>query len=413
MRRIGSSFLYSTFYFFLVSKLKEKVSSFIDENRELLLAVSKEIFDNPELGFEEFKASKLLSEKLQEARFETKLGVANLETAIQAIHPDISDGPTVAILAEYDALPEIGHACGHNLIATAALGASLALGSIKKDLPGKLVFMGTPAEEGGGGKIFMIKAGLFDEVDAAIMFHPSATKNYVGRGGIAIQEIKIEFFGKTAHASAEPEKGINALDAIIQTFNGISALRQHITSDARIHGIITKGGVKPNIVPDYASAEFYVRAQDDNYCTELIDKVENCAKGASLSSGARLEFSKVGNAYMSRNVNKTLGAAFSKNMNAIGEETHIAPLGKGLGSSDIGNVSHVVPTIHPYIGISKVEINGHSTDFAKAANSEYGNEQMLKITKALAMTAIDVFTNSELLKEIKEEFAESKKKTLK
>ena len=395
----------------MVSKLKEKVSSFIDENRELLLAVSKEIFDNPELGFEEFIASKLLAKKLQEAGFETKLGVADLETAIYATHPDISDGPVVAILAEYDALPGMGHGCGHNLIATAALGASLALGSIKKELPGKLVMMGTPAEEGGGGKIFMINAGLFKDVDAAIMFHPSATKNYVGRGGLAVKEIKIEFFGKTAHASAEPEKGINALDGIIQTFNGISALRQHITSDARIHGVITNGGVKPNIVPDYASAEFYVRAQDGNYCEELVNKVENCAKGAALSSGARLEFSRIGHAYMSRNVNKTLGAAFSKNMNAIGEETHPVHLGKGLGSSDIGNVSHVVPTIHPYMGISKVEINGHSTDFAKAASSEYGNEQMLKITKALAMTAIDVFTNPELVREMKEEFVESKRKT--
>lgn len=393
----------------MVSKLKEKVSSFIDENRELLLAVSKEIFDNPELAFEEFKASKLLSEKIQEAGFKTKLGVADLETAIHATHPDISDGPVVAILAEYDALPGMGHGCGHNLIATAGLGASLALGSIKKDLPGKLVFMGTPAEEGGGGKIFMIKAGLFDEVDATIMFHPSATKNYVGRGGLAVQAIKIEFFGKTAHASAEPEKGINALDAIIQTFNGISALRQHITSDARIHGIITNGGVKPNIVPDYASAEFYVRAQDDNYLEELLKKVEDCAKGAELSSGARLEFTRDENPYMSRNVNKTLGAAFSKNMKAIGEETHTVEQGKGLGSSDIGNVSHVTPTIHPYMGISKIEINGHSTDFAEAASSEYGNEQMLKITKALAMTAIDVFTKPELVREMKEEFDMTKK----
>ncbi len=390
--------------------LKDKVCKFIDENKETLFSVSREIWENPEIGFEEFKASKLLSEKIQETGFETKLGVAGLETAIYAVHPDIRDGPVVAILAEYDALPEIGHACGHNLIATAGLGASLALGSIKKDLPGKLVFMGTPAEEGGGGKILMINAGLFDEVDAAIMFHPSATKNYVGRGGLALQEIKIEFFGKTAHASSEPEKGINALDAIIQTFNGISALRQHITSDARIHGVITDGGIKPNIVPDYAAAEFYVRAQDDNYLEELLNKVENCAKGAALSTGARLEFSKVGNAYMSRNVNRVLGEAFSKNMNAIGEETHVVELGKGLGSSDIGNVSHVTPTIHPYMGISKVEINGHSTDFAEAANSEYGNEQMLKITKALAMTAIDVFTKPELVKEMKEEFERTKKR---
>ncbi|MBY8999638.1 MAG: M20 family metallopeptidase [Candidatus Heimdallarchaeota archaeon] len=390
--------------------LKEKVCKFIDENRGLFFSVSKEIWENPEVGFEEFKASELLAKIIQEAQFDTELGVASLDTAIYALHPDQKEGPTVAILAEYDALPEIGHGCGHNLIAAAALGASLALGSIKKELPGKLVFMGTPAEEGGGGKIFMINAGLFKDVDAAMMFHPSATKNYVGRGGLAVKEIKIEFFGKTAHASSEPEKGINALDAIIQIFNGINALRQHITSDARIHGVITNGGVKPNIVPGYASAEFYVRAQDDNYCEELVNKVENIAKGAALSTGARLEFERVGHAYMSRNVNKVLGAAFTKNMNAIGEKTHTVEHGKGLGSSDIGNVSHVVPTIHPYIGISKDEINGHSTDFAKAASSEYGNEQMLKITKALAMTAIDVFTTPELVKEMKEDFEKTKKR---
>ena len=389
---------------------KEKIISFIDSNKSLLFNVSREIFENPELNFKEYKASKLLSEELTRAGFETKLGVADLETAIYATHPESGEGPVVAILAEYDALPEIGHGCGHNLIAAAGLGASLALGSIKKELPGKLVFMGCPAEEGGGGKIFLINAGLFEGIDAAIMFHPSATKNYVGRGGLAVQEVKIEFHGKTAHASSEPEKGINALDAVIQTFNSINALRQHITSDARIHGVITNGGIKPNIVPDYASANFYIRAQDDNYCLELIKKVEECAKGAALSTGAKLEFNRVGHMYMSRNVNKTLGAAFSKNMNALGEETHVVEPGTGLGSSDIGNVSHVVPTIHPYMGISKVEINGHSTDFANAANSKYGNEQMLKVTKALAMTAIDVFTNLELIQEMKREFEKTRSK---
>ncbi|MCK4896103.1 MAG: amidohydrolase, partial [Candidatus Heimdallarchaeota archaeon] len=292
--------------------MKEKVSSFIDENKELLLAVSKEIFDNPELGFEEFIASKLLAEKLQEEGFETKLGVADLETAIHAIHPDISDGPVVAILAEYDALPGLGHGCGHNLIAAAGLGASLALGSIKKELPGKLVFMGTPAEEGGGGKVFMIDAGLFKTVDAAMMFHPSPIYTMVGRGGLAITQVNIEFQGKSSHASAQPEQGINALDAVIQTFNGINALRQHITQDARIHGIITHGGIKPNIVPDFASASFYIRALDTEYCEELLTKIENCAKGAALSTGAKLTFTKIGLSYKARRLNKNLGEAFLK-----------------------------------------------------------------------------------------------------
>ena len=293
---------------------KEDICLTIDDMKEKLFDVSKEIWENPELNFKEFKASKLLAGQLEEAGFEVEYGAATLETAIKATHPEAGDGPTVAILAEYDALPEICHGCGHNLIATAALGAALALGKFKQEIPGKLIFMGTPAEEGGGGKIIMIKHGLFEEVDAAMMYHPSATKNIVHRGGLAINEVKIEFKGKTAHASAEPEKGINALDGVLQTFNGINALRQHIPSDARIHGVITHGGVKPNIVPDYASASFYIRALKDAYCNNLVKKVENIAKGAALMTGAELTFQIIGNPYRSRNVNFILGEAWAENL---------------------------------------------------------------------------------------------------
>jgi len=383
---------------------KQKICDYIDKNEDKLRQVSSEIFHNPELGFKEYKASKLLAEKLEEANFEVKLGVADLETAIQAIHPNVSEGTTVAILAEYDALPELGHACGHNLIATAALGASLALGSFKEELPGKLVFLGTPAEEGGGGKIHMINAGLFKDVDAAMMFHPSSIYTMVGRKGLAVQEIKIEFFGKSAHASGSPEKGINALDAVIQTFNGINALRQHIIQDSRIHGVITHGGVKPNIVPDYAAASFYVRALDDDYNEELLEKVENIAKGAALSTGAKLKFEKSGLPYKSRRINKELGEAFLENLRIIGEPIKFMPEGKGLGSSDIGDVSKEVPTIHPYIGIADENTPSHSKGFAEASISEKGQKAMLSAAKALAMTAYDVFTNPELRRKMKEEF---------
>ena len=244
---------------------KEKIIEYIDQHKKELIEVSMEIFNNPELNFKEFKASKLLAKKLEDADFKVKLGVADLETAIYAEHPEVSKGPNVAILAEYDALPEIGHACGHNLIAAAALGASLALGSIKKELLGKLVFMGTPAEEGGGGKIFMIEKGLFQGIDAVMMFHPSSNYTLVGRGGLALTEIKIEFFGQTAHASADPENGINALDAVIQTFNGISALRQHIPQTSRIHGrpsvlgcSVMPGQIETNFDDEEDELTFYV-----------------------------------------------------------------------------------------------------------------------------------------------------------
>ena len=384
--------------------MKEKVCSNIDEISSLLIDVSKEIYDNPEVAFEEVKASQLLAKHLKMAGFEVELGVAGMETAIRAMHPDRKDGPTVAILAEYDALPEIGHGCAHNLIAAAALGASLGLGAVKKDLPGTLIFLGTPAEEDVGGKIVMVEHGLFEGIDAAMMFHPSAGYNLVGRKGLAMAEVKIQFHGKTSHASASPEKGINALDAVIQTFNGISALRQHIKSTARIHGVITNGGVKPNIVPDFASAHFYVRALDDDYCEELLTKVENCAKGAAIATGATLKFEIIEPFYKSRKMNKALGNAFAENLGVLGEGIDRLPYGAGLGSSDIGNVSQVVPSIHPYISICDKEVAGHSKEFAEASISKRGNEALIKAAKALAMTAIDMFTDSEFGERVREEF---------
>ncbi|MHA2041148.1 MAG: M20 family metallopeptidase [Candidatus Thorarchaeota archaeon] len=373
---------------------KDKAIAHIDEDRSLLIDVSSEMFDNPEVAFQEAKASRRLANELEKAGFTVELGVAGMETAIRAVHPDESDGPSVAILAEYDALPELGHACGHNMIGSAALGACLALGKIKKDLPGRLIFLGTPAEEDIGGKIAMVDAGVFKGVDAAMMFHPSAGYTVVGRQGLALTEVKIEFQGKSSHAAASPEKGINALDAVIQTFNGINALRQHIKSLSRIHGVITHGGVKPNIVPDYAAADFYVRAPEDDYCAELVKKVENCAKGAANATGATLKFEVIVPSYQSRKMNKAMGAAFTKNLEAIGEPMTDLPEGSG-GSSDIGNVSQVVPAIHP---------SGHSKEFAAASVSDRGHEAMMSAAKALAMTAIDLLTDPEFMEQVKAEF---------
>ncbi|MHA2386213.1 MAG: M20 family metallopeptidase [Candidatus Thorarchaeota archaeon] len=382
---------------------KDKAIAHVDEDRRLLIDVSNEMFDNPEVAFKEVKASRRLADELEKAGFVVEIGVAGMETAIRAVHPAESDGPSVAILAEYDALPELGHACGHNLIGGAALGACLALGKIKKDLPGRLIFLGTPAEEDIGGKIAMVDAGVFNGVDAAMMFHPSAGYTVVGRQGLALTEVKVEFHGKSSHAAASPEKGINALDAVIQTFNGINALRQHIKSMSRIHGVITHGGVKPNIVPDYAAAEFYVRAPEDDYCAELVKKVENCAKGASTATGATLNFEVIVPSYQSRKMNKAMGAAFTKNLEAIDEPMTDLPEGSG-GSSDIGNVSQVVPAIHPYISICDKSIAGHSTEFAEASASDRGHEAMLSAAKALAMTAIDLFTDSEFMEQVRTEF---------
>ena len=388
---------------------KDKARAHIDENKQRLIEISDEIHANPEVANEEVKASRLLADELEKAGFKVDLGVAGLETAILAVHPDQSEGPTIAILGEYDALPGIGHACGHNLIATSALGACLALGSMKKDIPGKLVFMGTPAEEAIGGKIAMVEKGLFKDVDAVMMYHPSAGYTMTGRAGLALTEVIIEFTGKASHASGTPEKGINALDAVIQTFNGINALRQHIKSDARIHGVITHGGLKPNIVPDFAAAEFYVRAPTDSYCGVLVKKLENCAIGAASATGATLKYTVVEPSYQSRIMNRTMGDLFEKNLTAIGEPLIPLPPGSGAGSSDIGNVSQVVPSIHPYISICDDSIAGHSIEFEKASKSTRAYEAMLNAAKALAMTAIDLFTDSDLMNQATEEFQNRKK----
>ena len=385
-----------------MNEWKKTVCVHVDSIKERLLAVSQDIFDHPELKFEEVHAAQVLADELRKDGFSVELGVAGLDTAIVAIHPEASDGPTVAILGEYDALPEIGHACGHNLIAASALGACLALGATKSELPGKLVFMGTPAEEGGGGKVIMIEAGLFDGVDAAMMFHPSA-HTVIDRGSLAITEVKIEFHGKASHASGSPEKGINALDAVIQTFNGLSALRQHIKDGARIHGIITNGGAKPNIVPEVAAAVFYVRAPESDYRDELLKKLRRCAEGAALATGATLSFETFGHAYKAMKPNRTLSDAFTKNLETLGEPLNPPPADAGLGSTDMGDVSQVVPAIHAYIQIADEKVAGHSREFAQASVSERGHEVMLVAAKALAMTAIDLFTEPKTMRRAKEE----------
>jgi amidohydrolase len=385
---------------------KKQVADGVGALEARLRDVSRYVFSHPEVKFEETLASRRLAEELEKDGFRVEVGAAGLPTALRAEHAAASDGPTIALIAEYDALPDLGHACGHNLIAAAALGATLALGGIKAELPGRLVFLGTPAEEGGGGKVLMIEAGLFRGVDVAMMFHP-APFTTVGLGSLAITEVRVEFRGVAAHASAWPEKGVNALDAVIQTYNGLNALRQHIRDSARIHGIITHGGVKPNIVPDYAAAEFYVRAADTPYRDELLAKLRRCAEGAALATGATLTFSTISVPYKAMNSNAPLDAAFARSLERLGWPLD-APRGGSfpLGSTDMGDVSQVVPSIHPYLAICDEGVAGHSAPFAEASCSERGQQAMLAAAKAMAMTAVDAFLSPDLVRAAWAEFRE-------
>jgi len=385
--------------------MKAEIWREIDKLSEDLWDLALRIHAHPELGFEEYQASAWLSEALEKGGFRVERGVGGLPTAFRAVHPAERPGPRIAILAEYDALPELGHACGHNLIAAIAVGAALGLAPFKEKLPGALLVIGTPAEEGGGGKIKLIQAGLFRDVDAAMMVHP-ADQTLVDRGSLAITEVKIEFHGKAAHASSEPEKGINALDAVIQTFVALNALRQHIKEGSRIHGIITHGGVKPNIVPEYAAALFYVRAPENTYRDELVEKLRKCAEGAALATGARLVFTKVGHEYKAIRPNKTMARVFGRYLAELGYPPE-EPKG-GMGSTDMGDVSWEVPAIHPYIRICAGEIPGHSREFAEAAKSETAKAAMIAAAKAMAATCLELWTNPELFREVQEEFRQGK-----
>ncbi|MGD8623051.1 MAG: M20 family metallopeptidase [Anaerolineae bacterium] len=373
-----------------VEKLKQSVAGQIEARREKLIRIADTLHANPEVAFEEYESAALLCSVLEEAGFAVEREVADLATAFVATANGQEGGPTVAILAEYDALPGLGHACGHNLIGAAAVGAGLALQTLLPGLPGTVHVIGTPAEEGGGGKAFMVDAGLFQGVDAAMMFHPSS-KNLLGRTSLTSYKLSIEFHGKPAHAAARPDEGINALDAMILTFNAIGALRQHLRDDARIHGVITHGGDAPNIVPEYAAARFYVRAADVPYTNQVLDKVRACAEGAARATGARLEFGEYAPRYENRLPNPHLCTLAEANLAALGRSLDEPE--PRMGSSDMGNVSQVVPSIHPYIAIGPEEMGGHTEDFCAAAGSPAGHRGMLDGAKLLAMTAIDLLAD--------------------
>ncbi len=380
----------------------EQVLAAIDAASNELIDLARRIHANPEVAFQERQSSALLTAALERHGFRVERGIAGLETAFRAEVTGASARPTVAILAEYDALPEIGHACGHNLICTAALGAGIGLAAVRQRLPGRTLVLGTPAEEGGGGKVIMLQRGAFESVDAAMMFHP-AGYTLSGRPSLASYRLSLKFLGKAAHAAAAPHEGVNALDAMIQTFSSIGLLRQQVRDDARIHGIITYGGAAPNIIPDRAEAVFTVRAIDNAYARELLDRVIDCAQGAAQATGATLEhtFRK---GYDAIKPNRTLAATFSRHLEALGFKQDTPPERPRMGSTDMGDVSQVVPSIHPYITIGPKDLPGHTVEFREAAISERGFAAMLAAAKAMALTACDVLTKPELMAQARREF---------
>jgi len=381
-------------------KLKLKTNDSVELQRQQLIQLSLNIHDNPELGFEEEKASAWLASYLEDSGFRVERGIADLATAFRATYGQGS--PWIALLAEYDALPEIGHGCGHNIIATSAVGAAVASKSIIDQSGGSVVVLGAPAEEVFGGKIDMVKAGVFKEIDVAMIVHPGS-RNMVTIQALACSSLEVEFFGRSAHAAAQPHRGINALEAMILAFTAINSLRQHIKGEARIHGIITDGGEAPNVVPAHSAALFMIRAPDDDYLTELNDKVLNCFTGASIASGARLEYKWKDKTYAPMKNNATLAKLFSQNLESLGRRVEAFSPGFGFGSTDMGNVSQVVPSIHPMIAIASPEVLIHTQEFAYAAASETGHEGLTDAARAIAMTVVDILQPG-MLDKIRQEF---------
>ena len=381
---------------------KAKIKEAVELERQQLIQLSLKIHDSPELGLEEEKASAWLIGYLQDNGFNVERAIAGLGTAFRAAYGRGS--PKIALLAEYDALPGIGHACGHNIIGTAAVGAGVASKSIIDQLGGSVVVLGTPAEEGLGGKIDMAKAGAFQGMDVAMIVHPDV-RNIITIEALACSTLDVEFFGKPAHAAAQPYEGINALEAMILAFTSINSLRQHMKAGGRIHGIITDGGEAPNIVPAHSAGVFLVRASDNEYLDELKDKVLNCFTGASTASGARLEYRWRDKAYAPMKNNSTLAQLFSQNLESLGRSVEAFQPEFGFGSTDMGNVSQLVPSIHPTIAIASAEVLIHTPQFAAAAASEAGQEGLMDAAKAMAMTVFDILQPGTLDK-IKQDFCQ-------
>ncbi len=389
-----------------IERLKERACQTVDEWAGRLWQASLAIHGRPELGYQEVHAASLLCDLLSAGGLEVERTLAGLETAFRGRVPGVPSRPAIAVLAEYDALPKVGHGCGHNLIGVSAAGAAIAAAALGSELPGSVVVLGCPAEESAvddsGGKIKLLAAGAFDEIDAAIMMHPGTIDLVPVASSLASAGLEFEFFGKAAHAAIEPEEGINALDAVIQTFVGVNALRQHVRSDVRIHGIITDGGHSPNIVPAHACCRFRVRSENREYLAQVVKRVRACAEAAATATGARLAARATAAMYEEMRPSKTVADLMSGNMVRLGRVLHTAPI-TSKASSDLGNVSQRIPAVCATIKIAEMNVAFHSVEFAAAAASDAGRRALLDGAKTLVLTAIDLICDQDRLVAAKQE----------
>ena len=387
----------------ILNKLENKFSEIFEDLKEL----NEYIYKNPELGRKEFKACEAHKNLLKKYGFEIEENYIGIPTAYLAKYSSGKKGIKIGYLAEYDALPEIGHGCGHNILGTTSIGAGILLKEYIDEFGGEVLIFGTPAEETFGAKVDMAEAGCFDDIDVAMISHPTGKNHEKSGTSQAMEALQFTFRGKTAHAAGDPYNGINALDGVIQFFNSINALRQQTKTSARIHGIISNGGEAANIIPDLAVANFYVREATTKDMLKLSERVKNCAKGAALATGTSLEIENYEYTFKHLVTNEKLSSIYTKNLELQGIKD--IPMSDPTGSSDCGDVSHHCPTIHTYFPISKCELTGHSIEFAKATITEEAYKGMKEAIFALVMTGKDILSDPNLLKEIKDEFNQMKK----
>ncbi len=375
-------------------ELYERADQHVERLNERLWAVATALHQQPELAYEEHAATARLTGELADDGFEVDPGIAGLPTAFRARSGN--GRPCVALLLEYDALPGLGHACGHNLIAGAGLGAALAANAVLADSPGSLLVVGTPAEERGGGKVALAQAGVFDDVDAALMVHPGV-HSWSWAPLTAQVELTLTFHGRAAHPTGDPERGLDALAALIQAFGVLSALRPRLPAGSHVQGIITDGGEATNIVPERAAGRFGLRALTTGALERLVEEVTTCAQGTAQATGTSVEVERHGRGYAHFRDNPVLSQRFTEHLAAWG--IHATPPDPGvyLGSSDIGDVSVRVPAIHPFVAITTADHSDHTPEFAAAAASPRGRSAMLASAAALARTAIDLRTHPALV----------------
>ncbi|MCD5001267.1 M20 family metallopeptidase [Enterococcus saccharolyticus] len=387
----------------MLQEIKKEIEKNVEERKPELIELSEYIHSHPELGYEEFLAVEKITTYLINSNIEVENNYCGLETSFKATHTQGDGEIHFAILAEYDALPKLGHACGHNIIASSAVGAFLATKTAMEifDISGKVSLIGTPAEEGGGGKIKLIERGAFEDIDAATMVHPTSGTTRIAGRCTATYKFTIEYLGHSAHAASQPFKGVNALDAANLFFNAVAMLRQQVTSDTRLSGILVEGGTATGMIPDYSKIEYSIRCMEEDELPHLVEKVKNCIQAGALATGCKVNIEEE-KGYGARTFSRVLGNICREALEELGEPV-LPDFPDDFGSTDFGNVSQLIPTTNPYFSLNKTRVSLHTAEYEKLANLPISHTAIERSAKAMSMTVVETFLNPTIMELAKEE----------